>query len=75
MKKVTITLPSVTYAIKLRKKLGAVNINSKLVKLDTQKSGGCEYGVEFAENYLLDVVSLVKEENIVYSVYNGEKEK
>ena len=76
MKKVTITLASVTYAIKLRKMLGAINIKSKLVKLDTAKTkGSCEYGVEFEENFLLDAVSLLKKEKLVYSVYSGENEK
>ena len=72
MKKVTITVSSVTYAIKLKRLLGAMNIKSKLVKFDTTKTmTGCEYGVEFPERFLLDVVSELKARDIAYNVYNG----
>lgn len=76
MKKVTVTVPSVTYAIKLKRQLGSLNIKSKLVKLDSAKTGrSCEYGVEFPENYLLDAVSELKKHGINYYVYTGDDVK
>ena len=74
MKITTITVGSVTYAIKVKKILSGIGIKSKLIKVDSSKSKkGCEYGVEFPSSFFLDVVSELKKENINYSVYSEEK--
>ena len=67
----TITVGSVTYAIKVKKILAGIGIKSKLIKVDSTKSEkGCEYGVEFPSSLFLDVVSELKKEKINYSVYS-----
>ena len=72
MKKTTVTLDSVTYAIKLRKLLSKAKIKSRLIKVsDGAKLGGCAHGVEFDEEYFYDAVVIMKENGINYSLYNG----
>lgn len=72
MKKTTVTLDSVTYAIKLRKLLSRAKIKSRLIKVsDGAKMGGCAHGVEFDEEYFYDAVVIMKENGINYSLYNG----
>lgn len=72
MKKTTVTLDSVTYAIKLRKLLSKAKIKSRLIKVsDGAKMGGCAHGVEFDEEYFYDAVVIMKENGINYSLYNG----
>ena len=72
MKKTTVTLDSVTYAIKLRKLLSRAKIKSRLIKVsDGAKLGGCAHGVEFDEEYFYDAVVIMKENGINYSLYNG----
>lgn len=70
--KTTITVGSVTYAIKARKLLQRIGIDSKLVKVDNTKANkGCEYGIEFPSNFLYDVVAELKSHGIAYSVYTS----
>ena len=70
----TVTVGSVTYAIKVKKILSGIGIKSKLIKVDSSKSqSGCEYGVEFPSPYFLDVVSELKRQKINYTVYSEEK--
>ena len=74
MKQTTITVGSVTYAIKAKKVLSGIGIKSKLIKVDTSKRGlGCEYGIEFPSIYFLDAVAALKKEKINYTLYSEEK--
>lgn len=71
MQKNTLTVNSVTYAIKARKLLARDRIQSKLVKVDSSSSG-CTYGIEFdAENFYA-VVKILRENRIEYSFYSGK---
>ena len=75
MKQTTLTVGSVTYAIKAKKALSGIGIKSKLIKVDSSKRAiGCEYGVEFPSAYFLHAVAELKKENISYSLYSQEKE-
>ncbi len=74
MKQTTITVGSVTYAIKAKKALLGIGIKSKLIKVDSsERELGCEYGVEFPSVYFLDAVAELKKQKIHYSLYNEEK--
>ena len=74
MKQTTITVGSVTYAIKAKKALASIGIKTKLIKVDSSKRDlGCEYGIEFPSAYFLDVVAELKKEKINYSLYSEEK--
>ena len=70
MKKTTVTIGSVTYAIKLRKLFMRAGIESKLVKVAGEKSGGCTHGVEIDESDFYRAVVIMRENGIEYSVYN-----
>ena len=68
--KTTITVGSVTYAIKARRLLMRMNIKSKLVKLDTKKSkNGCTHGLEFSTEDFYAAVMGLKNAGINYSIY------
>ena len=70
LEKTTITVGSVTYAIKARRLLMRMNIRSKLVKLDATKSAnGCTHGLEFATEDFYAVVMGLKNAGIDYSLY------
>ncbi len=74
MKQTTITVGSVTYALKARKTLLGIGIKSKLIKVDSSlKNVGCEYGIEFPSAYFLDAVAELKKQKINYSLYSEEK--
>ena len=74
MKFTTITVGSVTYAIKAKKVLLGIGIKSKLIKVDSSKARlGCEYGIQFPSSYFLDAVAELKKEKINYSLYSEEK--
>ena len=74
MNTTTITVGSVTYAIKAKKALSGIGIKSKLIKVDSSKTArGCEYGIEFPSSVFLDVVAELKRNKINYSVYKEEK--
>lgn len=67
----TITVGSVTYAIKVRKLLERSGIKSKLVKVDSSKSkNGCTYGIQVHTTLFYDVINILKNSGINYSVYN-----
>ena len=68
----TLTVGSITYAIKARKLLSRNKISSSLIKIDRQKAAkGCEYGIKFAPKDFYEVVMILKGANIEYSVYAG----
>ena len=70
MNTATITLGSVTYAIKSRKVLAKNGIRSKLVKLDSSKTtNGCNYGLEILRTDFYSAVSILRNEQINYELY------
>ncbi|MBE6537059.1 MAG: DUF3343 domain-containing protein [Ruminococcaceae bacterium] len=71
MGKTIITFDSVTYALKARKLLTKAGINAKIVKISGELSKGCTHGVEIYPNTFFDSISILKQSEIDYSVYNG----
>jgi len=72
LKKIILTVGSVTYAIKARKLLGAIGISAELIKVDASLSAaGCNFGIKIPYNRFLDAVNELKEKGISYSVYNS----
>ena len=70
----TLTVGSVTYAIKAKKALLGIGIKSKLIKVTSSlKNLGCEYGIEFPSVYFLDAVAELKKQKINYTLYSNEK--
>lgn len=73
MNKTTITVGSVTYAIKLRKLLIKAGIGSRLVKVDnTSLNKGCSHGVEILDSDFYQAIVIMKDNGIEYSVYNKQ---
>ena len=71
MKITTLTVGSVTYAIKVRKLLERAGVKAKLVKVDSSKSkSGCTYGIQLGNENFYDAVNILKNNGISYSVYN-----
>ena len=72
MKKIILTVGSVTYAIKARKLLAASGISAELIKVDASLStSGCNFGIKIPYNRFLDAVNVMKNKGISYSVYNS----
>lgn len=73
MKKITVTVGSVTYAIKLRRYLTRAGISSRLIKVDnTTDKRGCSHGVEISGKDLYNTIVIMKENNVEYSVYEND---
>ncbi len=71
MNKTTISLGSVTYAIKAQKLLSSMKIHSKLIKLDAGKSpDGCIYGLIIFSTDYPDAVMALKKEGLSFSLYS-----
>ncbi len=71
MNTTTLTVGSVTYAIKVRKLLERSGVKSKLVKVDSSKSkSGCIYGIQVQTAFFYDTVNILKNNGINYSVYS-----
>lgn len=71
MNTTTLTVGSVTYAIKVRKLLERAGVKSKLIKVDSSKSkSGCTYGIQLQSALFYDAVNILKNNGISYSVYN-----
>jgi len=70
LKSITVTVGSVTYALKLKKLLNRGGIEARLIKVE-DKNGllGCLHGVRLKEADFLDAVVIMRENNISYSVY------
>ena len=67
----TITVGSVTYAIKVKKLLERAGIRSNLIKVDASRSSkGCTYGIKINTAFFYDAVSIMKNHGINYSVYS-----
>ena len=72
--KTIVTVGSVTYAMKVKKKLSKQGITVKVIKVDPSKTEkGCAYGIEVGDNDFYTVLSAVREEGIGYSVYTENK--
>ena len=70
MNTTTITVGSVTYAIKVRKLLERSGIAAMLVKVDSSKSErGCTYGINVNSENFYDAVAVLKNNGIEYSVF------
>ena len=67
----TVTVGSVTYAIKVRKILQKMQINSERIKVSSHNEKGCEYGVTFRSEHLYSVIAELRERGISYSIYKG----
>ena len=71
MKRTILAIGTVTNAIRAKKLLGKDNIRSKLVKLDSTKTlNGCSYGLEIFDADMYSAFSILRNEGIVYSIYN-----
>ena len=68
MNKTTITLSSVTYAIKMQKLLNREGIKSELVKVSDEKNKGCTHGIKIDQNNLFSAVNLLRQRGIEYGV-------
>lgn len=69
MKKIIITVGSVTYASKAQRLLSGINIASKIIKIDSSLSpNGCTHGLEIGYNDFIGAIGKLKENNIQYSV-------
>ena len=69
MNKITISLGSVTYAIKAQKLLSGIKIHSKLIKLDAvKKADGCIYGLIVAPEDYPNAAMALKKEGIAFSI-------
>lgn len=74
MKKIIVTVGSITYAIKLRKLLTRVGVDATLVKVDNRNGEiGCVHGVEIPMSDYYTAVVIMRDNNIQYSVYNYNK--
>ena len=70
MKKSILTVKTITIGLKAKKTLSGRVIKSSLVKIDYTKSeNGCQYGLEFNEQDLYEVISTLREHGISYGVY------
>ena len=71
LNKTTISLGSVTYAIKAQKLLFGMKIHSKLVKLDAGKSqDGCIYGLIIATVDYPNAAMGLKKEGLTFSLFS-----
>lgn len=72
MKTTIITVGSITLAQKARKLLSNGGFKTKLIKLNSAKSG-CEYGVGIMNYLPLDVARILREGNITYSIFGVDE--
>ena len=68
MKKILLTVESVTYAIKSRKLLNSEGICAYVIKNDGAKGEGCRYGVEIAYEDMMNAAKIMREHGIKYTV-------
>ena len=72
MSKITLSVGSVTYAIKVKNLLRKNGINCTVTKIDFSESG-CTHGVEIEGNDLLDSAAILRREGIRYTAIGKEK--
>ena len=71
MNTTTITVGSVTYAIKVRKLLERRGIRSRLIKVNASATErGCTYGINIDSAEFYATVAILKSSGIEYSLYN-----
>ena len=71
MKTDIVTVKTITIGLKGKKALAAKGIKSDLIKIDFTKSQkGCQYGLQFNERDFYDVISILREHEIEYGVYD-----
>ena len=71
LKTTVITVGSVTYAIKAKKLLLREGISAKLIKVsDTIIAQGCAHGIEIPAKDFYTAVSVLRNANIEYKVYD-----
>jgi len=72
----TITVGSVTYAMKAKRILLHKGIRSKLVKvLPERTERGCTHGIVIPSSRFFDAVLALKEADIPYAIYQGRGDK
>lgn len=73
MKKIIITMGSVTIALKSKKLLGNAGIRSRLIKIDSSITDtGCTHGLEIDYNMYYDSVAILRSHSIEIKVYSGK---
>ena len=70
---ITILFRSSTYAYKAKKMFLRSGIEATVIKLNRKNSTGCEYGVDVPNERFYDAISILKNTNIDYTVYRGER--
>lgn len=68
MNKSTITVGSVTYAIKLKKLLSREGIQSELVKVSDEERRGCTHGLKIKRTDLFSAIGILREKGYEYGV-------
>ena len=67
----TVSLGSVTYAMKGQKLLSSMKIHSKLIKLDVGKSAdGCIYGLIISDTDYPRAATALRKERISFSIFS-----
>ena len=75
MNNTTITVGSVTYAMKARRLLLHSGIKSRLTKLLSEKAyGGCTHGIIIPTARFFDAVVILKNASIPYSIYTADNQ-
>ena len=67
MNKVTIALESPTRAIRVKNLLIKSGIEAKIKKLDNSEHG-CTHGVEISDEDLIETISILRSNNVHYSI-------
>ena len=63
---------SVTYAIKARKALAAVNIRAVIKKVNTTATGrGCRYSIFIERQHLFSAMAELRRNNIIFEEWRG----
>ena len=72
LKKIILTVGTVTHAIKAKKLLSAIGVSAELIKVDASLSEmGCNFGIKIPYNQFYDAVGELRKRNVYYSVYNA----
>ena len=67
----TLTVGSVTYAIKARRLLLNEGIKARTVKLTDTSGSGCLHGIIIPSSQFFDAVVILKKNGIAYSLLGG----
>ena len=73
MKKITLTVGAVTYAVKARRILKSSGVPSRLVKITPKdSSSGCTHGIEISENDMYTAANVLISNGIRYSIQRDD---